>query len=55
MKKTWEFWPSLMTKEAIAELEKVGCFPAGKGRPSDDETIPKPSVNEAVVFKNFFA
>ena len=55
MKKTWDFGTSLMTEEMIVELEKDGCFPKGKARPSGGETVPKLEKNEAVVFKDFFA
>lgn len=40
--------------EVIVELEKEGCFPEGKERPLGGETVPKPNVNEVVVFKDFF-
>jgi len=43
-----------MTKEMIGKLAAQGCFPEGKGRPSGGETVPRPEVNEAVVFKDFF-
>lgn len=55
MKKTWDFRPSLMTEEMISELAAQSCFPEGKGRPSGGETVPRPKLNEAVVFKDFFA
>ena len=55
MAKSWDFGPSLMTEEAIKALEDEGCFPTGKGRPSCGETVPQPDVDEAVVFKDFFA
>ena len=54
MAKSWDFGPSLMTKEAIKDLEGEGCFPAGKGRPPHGETVPQLEANEAVVFKDFF-
>ena len=55
MAKSWNFGPSLMTKEAIKALEDEGCFLAGKGRPPCGETVPQSKVDEAVVFKDFFA
>ena len=55
MAKSWDFGPSLMTEEAIKALEDEGCFPEGKGRPLRGETVPQPEVDEAVVFKDFFA
>ena len=54
MRKTCDFGPSQMTKEMIGKLAAQGCFPEGKGRPSGGETVPRPEVNEAVVFKDFF-
>ena len=55
MAKSWDFGPSLMTEEAIKALEDEGCFLAGKGRPPCGETVPQPDVDEAIVFKDFFA
>jgi len=54
MVKSWDFGPSLMTEEAIKSLEEEGCFPEGKGRPPHGKTVPRPEVDEAVVFKDFF-
>ena len=28
--KTWDFGPSLMTKDMVLELEKEACIPSGK-------------------------
>ena len=44
-----------MMEEAIKALENEGCFPIGKGHPPCGETVPQPEVDEAVVFKDFFA
>lgn len=55
MRKTWEFGPSLIMAKIVDELEAAGCFPKGKGRPLGNETTPRPEVNEAIVFKDFFA
>ena len=55
MGKSWDFGPSLMTERAIRALEKQGCFPEGKGRPSSGEFVPKPEKDEAFVFKDFFS
>jgi hypothetical protein len=41
-KKTWDFRPSLMTKEMIRELEKEGYVGKGKANPPQGEMIPKP-------------
>lgn len=55
MRKTWEFELCLITAKIVDELEAAGCFPKGKGRPLGNETTPRPEVNKAVVFKDFFA
>lgn len=55
MRKTFDFGPSLMTKERIKDLEAEGCFPRGKVRPPNGETVPKLDFNKVVVFKDFFA
>ena len=55
MVKSWDFGPSLMTEEAIKSLEEEGCFPEGKGRRPHGKTVPRPEVDEVVVFKEFFA
>lgn len=44
-----------MTEEAIKLLEDEGCFPEGKGHLPRGETVPHPEIDEAVVFKEFFA
>jgi hypothetical protein len=55
MAKSWDFGPSLMTEEAIKAMKGEGCFPAGKGHPLRDMTVPQPEADEDVVFKDFFA
>jgi len=55
MAKSLDFGPSLMTEEAIKSLEEEGCFLEGKGRLPHGETVPRPEVDEAIVFKDFFA
>lgn len=55
MSKSWDFGPTLMTEGAMKQLESEGCFPKGKGRLPRGETIPHPEVDEAVVYKDFFA
>ena len=47
--RTWDFGPSLMTKDMIEELRQLGCFGDAKGK-----TIPKPKAADAVVFRDFF-
>ena len=52
--KTWDFRPSLMTKDMIEDLRKLGCFRDAKVKPPEGETIPKPKATNVVVFKDFF-
>ena len=52
--KTWDFGPSLMIKDMIEGLRKLGCFRDAKVKPPDGETIPKPKAADAVVFRDFF-
>ena len=54
-RKTWDFGPSLMTKNMIAKLEKEGMFPAGQAKPPQGETVPSPGKDYAVVFKDYFS
>ena len=53
--RTWDFGPSLMTKDMIEELRQLGCFGDAKVKPPEEETIPKPKAADAVVFKDFFS
>ena len=50
----WDFGPSLMTKDMIKELRKLGCFGEAKVKPPQGEMIPKPQAADAVVFKDIF-
>ena len=52
--KTWDFGPSLMTKDMIEELRQLGCFGDAKVKLLEGETIPKPKAADAVVFRDFF-
>ena len=52
--KTWDFGPSLMTKDIIEDLWKLGCFGDDKVKPPEGEMIPKPKAANAMVFKDFF-
>ena len=52
--RTWDFGPSLMTKDMIEELQQLGCFGDAKVKPPEGETIPKPKAANAVVFRDFF-
>ena len=52
--KTWDFGPSLMTKDMIEELRQLGCFGDAKVKLLEGETIPKPKAANAVVFRDFF-
>ena len=40
--RTWDFGPSLMTKDMIEDLWNLGCFGEAKVKPPQGETIPKP-------------
>jgi hypothetical protein len=40
--RTWDFGPSLMTKDIIEDLQKLGIFGEAKLKPPQEETIPKP-------------
>ena len=53
--KTWDFGPSLMTKKMIAKLEKEGMFPTDQAKPPQDETMPSPGKDYAIVFKDYFS
>ena len=52
--RTWDFGPSLMTKDMIEELRQLGCFGDAKVKPLEGETIPKSKAANAVVFRDFF-
>jgi len=52
--KTWDFGPSLMTKDMIEGLRQLGCFGDAKVKPLEGEMIPKPKAANAMVFKDFF-
>jgi hypothetical protein len=51
--RTWDFRPSLMTKDMMEELRKLDCFRDAKVKPPQGETIPKLQAADAVVFKDF--
>ena len=44
MGRTWDFGPSLMTKDMIEALEWEGCFGVGKVKPPQGETVPRPQA-----------
>ena len=52
--KTWDFRPSLMTKDMIKDFWKLGYFRDAKVKPPEGETIPKPKATDAIVFRDFF-
>jgi hypothetical protein len=52
--KTWDFRPSLMTNKMILQLEKDGYIPQGRAKLSQGETVPMPSKDYAIVFKDYF-
>jgi hypothetical protein len=51
--RTWDFGPSLMTKDMMEELRKLDCFHDAKVKPPQGEMIPKLQAVDAVVFKDF--
>ena len=53
--RTWDFGPSLMSKDMIKVLEQEGCFCVDKAKPPQGKTIPQPQADDAVVFRDFFA
>ena len=52
--KTWDFRPSLMTKDMIKDFRKLGYFRDAKVKPPEGETIPKMMVVDTVIFRDFF-
>jgi len=52
--KTWYFGPSLMTKDMIEDLQKLGCFGDAQVKPPEEATIPNPKAVDVVVFRDFF-
>ena len=54
LSRTWDFGPSLMTKDMIEELQQLGCFGDAKVKPPEGETIPKLKAADAMVFRDFF-
>jgi hypothetical protein len=53
--RTWDFGPSLMTKDMIKVLEHDGYSCENKVKPPQGETVPWPQATDAVVFHDFFA
>ena len=53
--KSWDFGPSSITEEAIAEMLKESCFPSSRVKiPPPGQTVPEPEEGYAVVFRDFF-
>jgi hypothetical protein len=53
--KIWDFGPSSVTEEVIAEMLDDGFFKASRAMPPPaDETIPSPPEGYAIVFKDYF-
>jgi hypothetical protein len=53
--KTWDFGPSSVTEEAIAEMLDDGFFKASRAMPpAVSETVPSPSEGYTIVFKDYF-
>ena len=53
--KSWDFGPSSITKEAVAEMLKESYFPSSRVKiPPSGQTIPEPKEGYAVVLRDFF-
>ena len=53
--KSWDFSPSSITEEAVAEMLKESYFPSSRVKiPPPGQTIPEPEEGYAVVFWDFF-
>jgi hypothetical protein len=50
-----DFGPSNVTVGHIRQLEALGYFVEGSTREPGEEVIPKPIVDEAIVFEEVFA
>jgi hypothetical protein len=42
----------MMTKRMVLQLEKDGCIPQARAKLPQGETVPEPSKDYAVVFKD---
>jgi hypothetical protein len=51
---TLEFGPSTITKGRIREREKLNYFAKGDGRAPEEEIVPNPQRDEAIVFEEYF-
>jgi hypothetical protein len=52
---TYNFGPSGIIKACVGSMENdTRYFPKGYGRAPDTESVPKPRVNEVVVFEDLF-
>ena len=53
--KSWDFGPSSITEEAVAEMLKESYFPSSRVKiPPPGQTVPEPEEGYAVVFRDFF-
>ena len=53
--KSWDFGPSSITDEAVAEMLKESCFPSSRVKiPPPGQTVLEPEKGYAVVFRDFF-
>jgi len=53
--KSWDFGPSSITEEAVAEMSKESYFPPSRVRiPPSGQTVLEPDEGYAVVFRDFF-
>jgi hypothetical protein len=44
-----------MTKKIILQLKKDGCIPQGRAKLPQGETVPSPSKDYIIVFKDYFS
>lgn len=54
MLKTFEFGPSSTTADDLDKYSELGWFTRSNIRHNKGKVVPKPSLNEAVVFRDFF-
>ena len=54
--KSWDFGPSSITEEVVAEMLKESYFPSSRVKiPPSGQTVPEPEEGYAVVLRDFFA
>ena len=53
--KSWDFGPSAITEDSVAEMLKESYFPSSRVKiPPPGQTVPEPEEGYAVVFWDFF-